>query len=76
MHTLFQITAQGFVENRANEQLSLKGSRYRRGHDHMAVVGVLLAHHWVLRVNVFDPDHLEETQMHLSGDLETKNEDV
>lgn len=38
----------------------------------MAVVGVLLAHHWVLRVNVFDPDHLEETQMHLSGDPETK----
>lgn len=58
---LLQITAQGFVEHRANEQLPPIGSCYRGANEHMAVVSVHLSHHWVIGMNVLDLDDLKKT---------------
>lgn len=59
-HCLIQITAQGFVEHSANEQLPPIGSCYRGANEHLAVVSVHLSHHWLIRMNVLDFDDLKE----------------
>lgn len=48
------------MEHTANEQLPPIGSCYRGAHDHMAVVGIHLSHHWLIRVNVLDVDDLRK----------------
>lgn len=55
------------MENSAYEQPSLIGSCYTGGHDHTAVIGVLLAHQRLLGMNVLDLDDLVETGTKLSG---------
>ena len=61
-HCLLQITAQGFVEHRADEQLPFVSSCYGGAGDHLAVIRVHLSHRWLIRMNVLDADDLKVTQ--------------
>ncbi len=59
---LLQITAQGFMEHRANEQLPPVGSCHRGAYDHFAIISVHLGHDRLIRMNVLDAKDLWKTK--------------
>lgn len=50
------------MKHGANEQLSPVGGCYGGANEHLAVVGVHLSHHWIIRMNVLDADNLRKTE--------------